>query len=109
ERNAPGDRDAAEAIYREILAVQPGNALAQHFLGVIHYQRRDLATALPLLEGAASAQPAEPEFHNNLGLALAAADRESDAETAYRHAQALKRPHPVARSNLRLLLPARHK
>jgi tetratricopeptide (TPR) repeat protein len=108
ERGAPGDRDAAEAIYREVLAVQPDNALAQHFLGVIHYQRRDLAAAVPMLEGAATAQPAEPEFHNNLGLALAAADREVEAEAAYRRALALKPEHAVAWNNLGLVLQAQN-
>ena len=46
-----------------------------HYLGVIHYQRNRIAEALPLLERAVALVPEEPEFHNNLGLALAAADR----------------------------------
>jgi tetratricopeptide (TPR) repeat protein len=98
----------AEAIYREVLAVQPGNALAQHYLGVIHYQRRELATALPLLERSIAAQPTEAEFHNNLGLALVAADREDDAVRAYRTALALKPEHAVAWSNLGLALQAQN-
>ena len=108
QRGAPGDRDAAEAIYREVLAAQPDNVVAQHFLGVVHYQRRDLAAAVPLLEGAAAAQPGEPEFHNNLGLALAAADREADAVAAYRRALALKPEHAVAWNNLGLALQAQN-
>src|SRR5206468_6349779 len=79
QRGAPGDVAAAEATYRDVLAREPHNALAQHFLGVIHYQRGELTTALPLLERAVAAQPSEAEFHNNLGLALAAANRRTDA------------------------------
>jgi tetratricopeptide (TPR) repeat protein len=107
-RGSPAERVAAEAIYREVLAAQPDHALAQHYLGVIHYQRHELAMALPLLEQSVAARPTEAEFHNNLGLALAAADRESDAIRAYRTALALKPEHAVAWSNLGLALQAQN-
>jgi tetratricopeptide (TPR) repeat protein len=104
QRGAPGDATAAEAIYREVLATDADNAVAQHFLGVIHYQRGELASALPLLQRAAAAKPTEPEFHNNLGLALAAADREHEAISAYRAALTLKPDHATAWNNLGLAL-----
>jgi tetratricopeptide (TPR) repeat protein len=99
-----GDSSGAEALYRSVLTLEPDNALAQHFLGVIHYQRRELAAALPLLEQSVARSPDEPEFRNNLGLALAAADRESDAIAAYRSALDLKPDHAVAWNNLGLAL-----
>jgi Flp pilus assembly protein TadD len=108
QRGAPGDAAAAEATYRDVLAREPDNALAQHFLGVIHYQRGELAAALPLLERAVAVQPGEAEFHNNLGLALAAADRETDAVAAYRAALALDSRHAVAWNNLGLALQAQN-
>lgn len=108
QRGAPSDVAAAEVAYREILAADADNAVAQHFLGVLHYQRGELARALPLLERAAAAKPTEPEFHNNLGLALAAADRESEAITAYRAALSLKPDHATAWNNLGLALQARN-
>ena len=108
QRGAPGDTAAAEATYRDVLAREPDNALAQHFLGVIHYQRGEVATALPLLERAVAAQPGEAEFHNNLGLALAAADRETDAVAAYHAALSLKPDHAVAWNNLGLALQAQN-
>ena len=108
QRGAPGDTAVAEATYRDVLAREPDNALAQHFLGVIHYQRGELATALPLLERAVVARPGEAEFHNNLGLALAAADRETDAVAAYRAALSLKPDHAVAWNNLGLALQAQN-
>ena len=101
-----GDADAALPIYREVLSQQPDNPVAQHFLGVIHYQRGKLEEALPLLERAAALQHDEPEFHNNLGLALAAADREADAAAEYRVALSLKPDHAVAWNNLGLALQA---
>ncbi|MDQ2961919.1 MAG: tetratricopeptide repeat protein [Pseudomonadota bacterium] len=108
QRGASGDMAAAEATYRDVLAREPDNALAQHFLGVIHYQRGEIGTALPLLERAVAAQPGETEFHNNLGLALAAADRETDAIGAYRAALSLEPDHAVAWNNLGLALQAQN-
>jgi tetratricopeptide (TPR) repeat protein len=101
-----GDPEAALPIYREVLAQQPDNPIAQHFLGVIHYQQGKLDDALPLLERAAMLRHDEPEFHNNLGLALAAADREDDAVAEYRVALKLKPDHAAAWNNLGLALQA---
>ena len=101
-----GDVDAALPLYREVLALEPGNPIAQHFLGVIHYQRGNLAEALPLLEHSVALRGEEPEFHNNLGLALAASDREIDAVAEYRAALALKPDHATAWNNLGLVLQA---
>ena len=53
----------------------PDHPMATHFLGVALYQRGRIDEALPLLRAAVAAVPGEAEFHNNLGLALAAADR----------------------------------
>jgi tetratricopeptide (TPR) repeat protein len=99
-----GDIAGAETLYLAVLATQPDHAMAQHFLGVIHYQRQELRAALPLLERSVAAAPDEPEFRNNLGLALAASDRESDAIGAYRAALELKPDHAVAWNNLGLAL-----
>ena len=108
QRGTSEDKAAAETIYREVLALQPGNALAQHFLGVIHYQRGEIAVALPLLERAVAAQPSEAEFHNNLGLALAAADREGEAIAEYHATLALKPDHAIAWNNLGIALQAQN-
>jgi tetratricopeptide (TPR) repeat protein len=107
-RGTKADLAAAEAVYRDVLRAQPANATAQHFLGVIHYQRGEISSALPLLERAVAEQPNEPEFHNNLGLALAAADREQAAVAQYRAALALRPDHAVAWNNLGLALQAQN-
>ena len=99
-----GDAAAAEAIYREVLGISPGHAVAMHYLGVVEYQRGDCTKALPLLERSVASVPAEPEFKNNLGLAYAACDRERDAIAAYRAALTLKPDHAVAWNNLGLAL-----
>jgi Tfp pilus assembly protein PilF len=99
-----GDIGTAERTYREVLSIDPDNSLARHYLGVVHYQRKELGAALPLLETSVKASAHEPEFHNNLGLAYAAADREADALDAYRTALSLQPDYAAAWNNLGLAL-----
>ncbi len=99
-----GDASTAESIYREVLGIEPDHTAAAHYLGVLEYQRGELAAALPRLERSVRAVPGEPEYHNNLGLAYAAADREHDAIDRYRAALELKPDHAIAWNNLGLAL-----
>jgi tetratricopeptide (TPR) repeat protein len=101
-----GDIVAAERAYRDALRAEPDHPLAQHYLGVVLYQRAQHSEALPLLQRSAERVPAEPEFHNNLGLTLAALDRNDDAIAAYRQTLALKPDHATASNNLGLALQA---
>lgn len=103
-----GQADAALSIYHDVLTQQPDNPTAQHYVGVIHYQRKNPVEALPLLERSVAMQPEEPEFRNNLGLALAAVDRDDDAVAQYRAALALKPDHASAWNNLGLALQAQN-
>ena len=103
-----GDVEAAFPIYNEVLAQEPGNPVAQHFLGMVHYHRGSFDAALPLLQGAVDKWPEEPEFHNNLALVLAAAGRLDEAVVEYRRSLALKPDHALAWSNLGLALQARN-
>jgi len=101
-----GDIAAAERSYREALNVEADQPLAQHYLGVVLYQRMRFTEALPLLQQSTGRVPTEPEFHNNLGLALAALDRNDEAIAAYRATLALKPAHATASNNLGLALQA---
>lgn len=101
-----GDLASAETAYQQVLHWNADHPIALHYLGVIHYQRKQAREALPLLERAASIAPTEPEFHNNLGLAFAAVDRNDDAVVSYRRALGLKPDHAVAWNNLGLALVA---
>ncbi len=106
EAHQRGELDHAQEGYRAALAVAPGHPHALHFLGVVHYQRNEIAEALPLLEDAVRKIPHEPEFHNNLGLTLAAADRTGEAIAAHRRGLSLKPDHAGAWNNLGLSLQA---
>ena len=98
----------AERDYRAALRMQPDHPVAMHYLGVLAYQGGDLSTALPLLQRSTATTSHEAEFHNNYGLALAAADRTDDALAEYRRAVALRPEHAAAWSNLGLAHIARN-
>src|SRR6185295_4213946 len=70
----------AEALYRELLAAEPGNSDALHLLGVAAHQLGRHDEAIVLIEKAIAADASRPEFHNNLGEALRALGRAPDAE-----------------------------
>ena len=60
----------AEALYRQILAVQPQHADALHLLGVIAHQVGRNDVAVDLIQQAIALTPTAPAFHSNLGEVL---------------------------------------
>jgi Flp pilus assembly protein TadD len=78
-----GRLQAAEELYRTILATQPGHTEALHFLGVIAYQKGKLADAAELLARAIGTNPGVPACHHHLGLVYAAAGRLEDAAASF--------------------------
>src|SRR5262249_51156135 len=73
----------AEALYRQILAVQPEHADAWHFLGVIAHQmgRHDLA--IEWINRSLVLNPRYSQAYCNLGEALIGAGRRDEAIAAY--------------------------
>jgi len=96
----------AEALYRQILAVQPNHADAWQYLGVIAgwAGRHDLAVAL--MNRAIVLNPNSPEAHSNLGNVYRSMGRLDDAAASFRRALQLKPDHPEALSNLGIVLAA---
>lgn len=80
----------AEAAYRAVLANDPDNVDALHFLGVLAYQRSDYRKAEELIGQSLARNPANPAARNNLGNALAAQARLDEAMACYREALALQ-------------------
>jgi predicted O-linked N-acetylglucosamine transferase (SPINDLY family) len=76
----------AEALYRQILRTQPGNAAVLHLLGLAAYQRGDYAVAIAEIGKAIAADPRQSDYHSNLGLVLRAAGQPEKAVEAYRRA-----------------------
>ena len=90
-----GDLDGAERGYRDALARHPGirsrcTTSASRTTSATGSTRRCRCSS-----AAVARVPQEAEFHNNLGLALAAADRNDEAIAAYRRALELS---PTTRS-----------
>lgn len=96
----------ANAMYGLVLHESPQNAIALQYSGVIAYQSGDAEKAAQLIEQAIQIQPAIPDFHNNLGLALQALGIPSRAEQCFRQAIKLNPNYAEAYNNLGLLLEA---
>jgi len=76
----------AMAAYREVLAVEPGHARANHLLGFALLQIGLPADALPLLAAALQRSPRTPDAWAHFGIALSALGQPVHANTALRRA-----------------------
>jgi protein O-GlcNAc transferase len=94
----------AEALYRQILAVQPKHADALHFLGVMAHQVGRHDVAVDLIRQAIVFDPNNPGAHSNLGEACRAAGRSDEAVAAFQRALGLRPDYPEAYYNLGIVL-----
>ncbi len=99
-RLASGDLAAAEARYREALALSPRHPGATHGMGLVAMQRGRIEEAVGLLRNSVAAEPVNPSFHANLGAALVAAGQHEAAASSCRQAIALKPDLAAAHQNL---------
>jgi tetratricopeptide (TPR) repeat protein len=97
------DRYAAE------LAQYPGNRDALHRLSVLRLQRGAFADAADLLRRFIDVDPDFPDAHNNLGVALQALDRPSEAAQHFEKAIQLAPQRPEAHYNLGRALQILHR
>jgi predicted O-linked N-acetylglucosamine transferase (SPINDLY family) len=99
-RHRAGQIAAAAAGYEDVLARDPGNFDALHFLGLILLQAGYAKRATTLLERAVEVHPdAFPAIHQ-LGNAYVAAGRSGDAVTRFQHAIALAPGYAPAHESL---------
>lgn len=80
----------AEAIYRQILQVDPQHPDALHMLGMVAAQMGDNQVAINLVQRAIASKPTDPTFHFNLALALQGSGQLELAAASYRNAIVLK-------------------
>ena len=90
----------AEAGYSEVLAVDPENIDALHFLGVVAYQRGEHGRAEELISRALSRNTSNAPAYNNLGNALGAQGKLDAAIACYQQALALQPEYADALVNL---------
>jgi Flp pilus assembly protein TadD len=95
-----GRLEAAEAAYRQVLAVAPAHAEALHLLGVIAYRKGRSDLAIGYYERAIVANRDDPSYHSDLGVALCTLGRMAEAEAPYREALRLRPDYPEAHNNL---------
>jgi len=94
----------AAAVYERVVAGDPSNADALHYLGVIASQQGDQERSLELISRAIALKPDQPKFHNNLGVALRELKRLPEAQAAFSRAIALNPALNDARNNSASLL-----
>ncbi|MDX2143315.1 MAG: tetratricopeptide repeat protein [Rhodospirillaceae bacterium] len=90
----------AQALYREVLAIDPGNPDALNLLGLATHDLGDSAAALPLLEKAIALKPDFAAACFNLANCYRTLNRATEAIAALRQAIALKPSYSDAYLNL---------
>jgi predicted O-linked N-acetylglucosamine transferase (SPINDLY family) len=106
EHHQAGRLAMAEALYRQVLSLDPNHAGAWHFLGVIAHQAGRNEVALHLIHRALALDPNQPEAHSNLGEVYRMLGRFGEAEASYRRALELAPNQSVAENNLGTALKA---
>jgi predicted O-linked N-acetylglucosamine transferase (SPINDLY family) len=104
EHHQAGRLQAAEQIYRQILAVEPAHADALHLLGVVAHQVGNYQTAVEYIGRAIEVQPRVAVFHRNLGLSHRALKNVALAVACGRRAVELKPDYSEAHYDLGVAL-----
>jgi len=95
-----GRLQAAEQIYRQILAVEPQHADALHLLGLLAAKAGRHEAAVAYIEQAIRLNGNDAFYHNNLGEVHRALHRIPEAMACYRRAVELKPDLASAHNNL---------
>ena len=95
-----GELQRAEAIYSQVLQIEPSNADALHLLGVVAGQRGRNEIAVGLIEKAINIINTIPLYHYSAGNAYRALDKLAQAIDCYQRALALNPNYFEALYNL---------
>lgn len=99
------DRNAdAKTLYDSILAIDPNQPDALHFLGIVQHRQGDHQAALKTLRRSIELMPGLGWPHSNLGNVLRLMRRPGEALAAYRRCIELDPDHAEAHSNIGGLL-----
>ena len=95
-----GDARQAQSLFRQVLSLDPGDAHANHYLGVMEMWTRNHKKAEELFTRAHNRDPNNSMVTNNLGLALHEQGRLAEAMAAYEEALKSDQNNVEARVNL---------
>jgi protein O-GlcNAc transferase len=90
----------AEAIYKQVLAQEPNQPDALHFLGVLANQVGQSKIGVELISRAITLRPGVAEYHNNIGVALMELSAFDEAIVHYRMALNIRPTYAEAHNNL---------
>ncbi len=96
--------DAAQSCYRAVLQVEPKNANALHYLGVVHQQRGEKIKAIELVRQSLAIDASVAAWHNNLGNLLLDDGQFDAASAAYTRCSELDLENVEVLNNLGVLL-----
>jgi len=99
ELHQQGQLEPAQALYRQVLELNPRQFDALHLLGVIARQQGDADGAIELISRALAVDNAQATAHCNLGVALLDAGRIEEALASHERALALNPSYALAWSN----------
>lgn len=99
ELHQQGRFEPAQALYRQVLELNPRQFDALHLLGVIARQQGDCNAAIELISRALDIDNAQATAHCNLGVALLDAGRADEALASHERALALHPSYALAWSN----------
>ena len=99
-----GRLQAAEQLYRQILAIAPHQPDVWHLLGILSCQQGKFTVAVESFERAIDLNASDSTFHNSLGIAYKELKKLDQAVAAWRKSLALKSDNAEALSNLGIVL-----
>jgi len=103
-RHQAGDFDAAETLYRDLLAVTPAHPGSLSNLGVLLSRRGELEEAIRYYNAALAVNPNQLDAHYNLGNVYRKVGRLAEAVSSYQNALSLQPSNPRVMLNLGLAL-----
>ena len=106
-RHRAGDLEGAAWCYQRILAFEPNQVDALHFLGLLEHQRGHSERALELMNRSIELLPDHPDFYSNRGNVHKLLGRLVEAEHDYRQVLRLAPEHTNALNNLGTVLRER--
>lgn len=93
----------AKKLYKEAVFIDPKNARAQTFLGILQSRDKEHDSALKSLETAVSLDPENVDIRYNLALAYEVAGKRDEAKLEYSKVLELNPKHKEAGNNIKLL------